>query len=207
MIETLYDNEWVSVRRLVLPNFDIEGYVYAHESRCAGRIATIMPFRVIEDKLCQHVTHAADDCQQNNGQDEPDAHIEFLMHDELIPCWHTTQPCLCTISGYFDADIDDVGCRSTTVRTLLRVAGYRVNASDLIDLGYSFTSRSADTIHFIYAMDLTDVEPTTTGDSTCRWVNYDELVVSSDSQSHVAWTRLLAWFIERLHGNEDGDDR
>lgn len=214
MIETLCDNEWLSLRRIVDKPRGVDGYVYSHETRCVGRIVVVLPFRVIADDPCEHATHDADRCRASGGDEDPDVHIEVLLRDELVPCWFSDEPSLSAITGGWEPT-DDLLCRSAAVRELFEEAGYRVDDADLVRLGVSRTSKSSDTMNFLYAVDLTEVEQTGDGRgdgsaveaaATCRWVAANRASEVLDPQVHVVLNRLRTWFLDQFLTDVEEDD-
>lgn len=176
-IETLYDNEWVSLRQIRHPESAINGYVYSHESRCAGRIVSVLPYR-------------------RTGTSEA---VEVLLRDEITPCWHTVEPQLSTITGGWEPH-DDLECRETARRELYEEAGYAASIDELINLGACRGTKSTDTMYWLWGVDLTGREKTGTGEgdgseieraASCRWVSPEELIGQAvDPLAHVLWTRL-----------------
>jgi len=211
-IETLYDGEWLSLRKLVNVSRGIEGYVYAHETRCAGRIVVVMPFRVVADDPCEHVSHEASECATNGGSELPDVHIELLLIDEVVPCWATDGPSLSSITGGWEFG-DDIMCRQTATRELHEEAGFVVGTDALISLGIARGTKSSDTVYFIYGVNLTEVKQTDAGNgdgsaleaiASTRWVDAARASESSDSLVHAAANRLRVWFFEQFELT--GDD-
>jgi 8-oxo-dGTP pyrophosphatase MutT (NUDIX family) len=198
VIETLHDDEWVSLRRIVARELGIHGYVYSHETRCAGRIAVVMPFRMRETGLL------VDD-------DVPEVVLEVLLREEVTPCWHTTEPQLSGITGGWE-DGDDLGCLFTAIRELWEEAGYRVHPKDMVDLGTCRGTKSTDTVYFLWGVDLTDVEKTGDGSgdgselearATNRWVLHTDVIEAVDPTAHVARNRLMAWLVREFAGDDE----
>lgn len=191
MIETLHDDEWVSLRRIVARELGIHGYVYSHESRCAGRIVVVMPFRTRE-------TGELDE------EGLPEVVLEVLLREEVTPCWHTTEPQLSSITGGWE-DGDALDCRDTAAHELREEAGYDVQLAKFIDLGTCRGTKSTDTVYFLWGVDLTDVEQTGDGSgdgseleaqATNRWVPHTGVVDAVDPVAHVAHNRLMAWMMD-----------
>lgn len=84
MIETLHENEWLSLRTVRAPELGINGYVFSHETRCRGQIVAVLPFTV--------------------GR-------RYLVRREVTPCW-SLEPQLSAITGgYEGGDIADDAVR------------------------------------------------------------------------------------------------
>ena len=130
-VETLMENEWLSLKKMVYTDANIQGYVYSHETACKGKKIAIMPFRISE------------------GKESP---IEVLLREEVTPCWHATKPFLSSITGGCE---EGATPEEDAVRELLEEAGYEVGVEDLISLGTSFGTKSTDTVYYLYTVDLT----------------------------------------------------
>jgi len=185
MIETLYSNKWLSLKCIVVPWEGITGYVYSHETRCDGKIVVVLPYRF----------RTGGDGDDHCG----DIRVEFLLTNEIVPCWDLATSPMSAITGGWE-ETDDQLCRATAVRELWEESGYLVADSALISLGRSFASKSSDTVYHLYTVELGDRDPTGDGcgdgseleaKATCRWVGRDELLDSSDPQVHVAYNRLM----------------
>lgn len=186
-IETLYDNEWVSLRRITLPgeaDDGVNGYVYSHETRCAGRIVSVLPYLITLPGL------------------------RFLLREEITPCWGSiTEPQLSTITGGWDEG-DDLTCFMTAQRELWEEAGYRVKLEDLVYLGGVRGTKSTDTQYHLFTVDLTGVEQTGDGEgdgseleavASNRWVDPKTLAAEAlDPMAYVAMVKLNAWRLKGL---------
>jgi len=136
--EELYHNDWVSLRIVRAPEKGVKGYVYSTETRCKGKIISILPFRKIpitskDPKLGQVIRY------------------EYLLKSELTPCWDMEKQVLSTITGGVEGDQP----MATAVMELKEETGYAVDKTDLILLGHSYASKSSDTQYFLYSVDLT----------------------------------------------------
>ncbi len=169
MIETLYDNPWLSLRITSDPDRGVDGYVYSHESRCHGRIVAVLPFRDTETGRV------------------------YLVRQETTPCW-SMEPVLSAVTGgYEGGDIAD-----DAVHEMLEETGYVVTRDELIDLGTSYASKSTDTIYSLYAVNVTEKTPgeavgdgshlDTTG--TTVWLPPAELAPVKDPQVALMFLRL-----------------
>jgi hypothetical protein len=191
MIEELYSNEWVSLRRIVEPSLGINGYVYSHETRCSGKIVVVLPYRIMSDV---NANVNIDDIVAGDS-----LHIEFLLRDEITPCWSVDVSQLSAITGSWE-DTDDPLCRSAAVRELWEESGYLIADSEMISLGKSFASKSSDTVYYLYTVNLHGLKPTGDGRgdgselearASCRWMREDELFDLLDPQVHLAHNRLM----------------
>lgn len=169
-IQTLHENTWLSLKLIRKPDAGVDGYVFSHETRCAGRIVAILPYR-----------------------DTP-AGREYLAKREMTPCWSLGQIRSAITGGYEGADIED-----DAVRELLEETGYAIARDELIPLGESYASKSSDTIYTLFSADLTSREAgEAIGDgsrleseSAAEWVSPAALIGVMDPQVHVMLTRLL----------------
>lgn len=159
----LYHNDWLSL-------YEIDGYVYSHESRSDGRIVAILPFR-----------------------DTPDGR-QYLLRSEVTPCWDYEEPTISSITGGCEGgDTDD-----DAVRELYEEAGYIITTDQLIPLGTSYASKSSDTIYILSAVDVTDIKQTEApGDgsyaeskATTKWYSARELSDILDPQVATMYWRL-----------------
>lgn len=168
MIETLHENEWLSLRVVREPERGVNGYVYSHESRCAGRIVAALPFR-----------------DTKNGR-------EWLLKCEVTPCWSMNPVASAITGGYEGGDIED-----DAVREMLEETGYSITRDELIDLGESYASKSADTVYSLFTVDLTGREQgEALGDGTrleseavTIWVPADRLRTVRDPQVSAMFVR------------------
>lgn len=124
--ETLFENEWVSLKRIVAPKQGVRGYVYSHETRCSGIIIALLPYLL----------------EGHNYQ--------YLLRKELTPCWSMTKKMVSTITGGFEDDV-----MQDAVRELREEAGYTIEEDELIDLGTCFGTKSSDTLYHLFSVDLT----------------------------------------------------
>lgn len=171
MIETLLDNEWLSLRVIREPGRGVNGYVYSHESRCAGRIVAVLPYVNLP---------------------EPEGR-RYLVKSETTPCWSMDQVLSAITGGYEGGDIED-----DAVREMLEETGYGIARDELLPLGESFASESADTVYSLFAVDLTGKTPgVPLGDgsrleseSAAVWCSAHRLAGLRDPQLHVMYMRL-----------------
>jgi 8-oxo-dGTP pyrophosphatase MutT (NUDIX family) len=171
MIETLHENEWLSLRVLREPDKGVNGYVYSHESRCGGRIVAILPY------------HDTAEGRQ------------YLLKSETTPCWSLNQVMSAITGGYEGDNIED-----DAVREMLEETGYAIVAEELIPLGGSYASKSSDTIYTLYSVDLTGrTAGVPLGDgsrleseSAAVWLPGQEITRVCDPQVSVMYVRLTA---------------
>lgn len=134
----LWNNEWLSVRRIRNPSKGVYGYYYLHEERCNGYIASILPFRINEYKITDRK--------------------EFLVRSELTPCWDIENNVYSSITGGFD--LKHGGSIAETARAELREeTGYIVKLQSLINLGTCYGTKSTDTVYHLFSVDLTNLAP------------------------------------------------
>jgi 8-oxo-dGTP pyrophosphatase MutT (NUDIX family) len=136
-VETLCDNEWLSLKKMVDPDNGINGCVYSHEERCNGNIIAILPFRTI-------------DVKEHNVSE-----LEFLVRREVCPCWDRLRQITCSITGGLEKGQTPIQC---ALNELWEEAGYKVEEKDMIFVGNCFASKSSDTKYHLYIVNLTDKE-------------------------------------------------
>lgn len=170
-ITDLYSGPWVSLRRIRKPEQGINGYVYSHETRCQGLIVAVLPFRW-------------DDQQQ----------LQLLVKREVTPCWDL-EPVRSAITGGWEGG----HVTADAVREMLEETGYEITADELIPLGQTYASKSADTRYELFSVDLTGrVAGPALGDgsvleaeATAEWIRPDEVAQVMDPQVSAMWVRLL----------------
>lgn len=165
-VNELYHNDWLSLKEVVAPEEDIQGYVFSHETRCNGKIVVVLPFR-------------------KNGDN-----FEYGLRKEVTPSW-SLDPEISALTGGFENDIED-----TAIMELEEEAGFKAEKRELIDLGESYASKSSDTVYSLFAVDVTGKEEgEALGDGTkqdaegtIEWVRKPD---SKDPQVSIAYLRLL----------------
>lgn len=148
-----------------------EGYYFLHENRCDGKIVSLLPFR-----------------QRQRG-------LEYLARVEVCPA-HGLTPEVCGITGGVDPGTSVV---ETARHELLEEAGYRVELAELIDLGQVYPSKSADTVAYLFGVDVTDrTAETATGDGS-RWEQGSSVLWVTKQQGLLVQDPLFVTCIARLH--------
>lgn len=173
----LCKNKWLSLMEIKAPELGINGYVYSHETRCNGEIVALLPYR-----------------NPSNGV------YEYLLKNEMTPCW-SFEKTLSAITGGWEGD--DI--RSDAVKELLEETGYKIEKTDLINLGASYASKSADTIYSLFSVDLTGKEesiPLGDGsriesESEAIWVKPNKLYEILDPQVSVMYVRLKKYLVSK----------
>lgn len=173
-IKEIFHNEWLSLMEIVVPEEDVNGYVYSHETRCDGKIIVVLPFRKNGDKL------------------------EFGLRKEVTPCW-SLKPEISSLTGGYEGGDP----RDTAILELKEEAGFEAKHDELIDLGTSYVSKSSDTVYYLYAIDVTDKKSgEATGDGTKQdaegTIEWFERPQSDDPQVAVIYLRLLRHFGEKI---------
>lgn len=166
--ETLHHNEWLSLHVMRAPEAGVNGYVYSHETRCGGLIVAVLPYR--------------------NG---PEGR-EWLVKSEVTPCWSLNPIRSAITGGYEGGDIAD-----DAVREMLEETGYKITRDELVPLGESYASKSADTVYVLFTVDLTGRTPgEALGDGTrieaeaeAVWVFPEALADVLDPQVSVMYVR------------------
>lgn len=128
-VETLKDNEWLSLKKMVDPENGVNGYVFSHETRCNDHIVSILPYRLVGDKM------------------------EFCLRKEVTPCWSMKQH-ISSITG----GVEDNDPLTTAIHEIDEEAGYKVSPNELVSLGTCFGTKSCDTIYHLYTVNLTNKE-------------------------------------------------
>lgn len=170
----LFHNEWLSLKKIVVPEGNIKGYVYSHETRCDGKIIAVLPYRFLFRK--------------NKIE------TEFLLRREITPSWHPTEPIYSSITGGWEPK----GILQTAVDEMVEETGYIVDPLEMIPLGNSYASKSSDTVYSLFSVNLTDREPgEPTGEdstpetgSSAVWVTEQALRAVRDPQVAVMLLRL-----------------
>ncbi len=176
--EVLLANEWLSLKVIRKPEAGVNGYVYSHESRCAGRIVAVLPWRSV---------------RAPGGPLDSSARVEWLLKCEVTPCWSFDPVVSAITGGYEGGDIED-----DAVREMLEETGYEITRDELVPLGTSYASKSADTVYSLFTVDLTGRVPgEALGDGTrieaeALWVTSDVLATVMDPQVSVMYVRALA---------------
>jgi hypothetical protein len=168
-IKDLFSNDWVSLRELSCPSKDIKGYSFLHETRCDGKIISILPYKTVDEDY------------------------EFLIRKEVTPCW-SLSPEFSSITGG-----DEGNVVKTTIMELKEEAGYDVDESELIDLGICYGTKSSDTIYSLFSVNLTDKKKgEVAGDgsslekiATCVWVKALFLLKVKDPLASTLFLRLM----------------
>lgn len=162
MIErkVLYATKWLELIEMKDPENGVNGYVYTHAVWSGGQGVAVLPFRRIA-------------AWGGTVASPPD--VEFLLRQEITPCWKMT-PALSSITGGMDHEGEDpIECAA---RELEEEGGYTVKPGDRwIRLGSARMSKSSTTVMHLFAVDLTDIERgTAEGDGTeleakayCEW--------------------------------------
>lgn len=189
--ETLFQNEWVSLKKIVEPKKGVQGYVYSHETRCLGIIISVLPFRRI--KTAKSFGLPA---------------YEFLLREELTPCWSMDKKIRSTITGGFEGHLEDLSLIASTKndaqRELKEEAGYSVDLKDFIFLGNCYASKSSDTVYALFGVDLTDVaSEKAEGDgsllekqATTVWCKKEDILICKDPLASVLYLRLYDYLLE-----------
>jgi len=131
MIETLYHNEWLSLKRVCVPERGINGYVFSHEERCRGEIIAVLLFRYIESG------------------------VEYGLRCECTPCWAVDTPIPSALTGGVEKDSTPIQTLWVEIR---EESGYR-HLTKLHTLGECRGTKSTDTIYYLYGADVTGIDP------------------------------------------------
>jgi len=177
MVRTLFPNEWVELRELVLPEQGVKGYVYSHEKRCHGHIVAVLPYRMDSDGNLE----------------------EVMVRQEVTPCWGM-KPVMSSITGGVEKDADgELDPLGTAALELREEGGLSVDLSELKSLGICRGTKSTDTVYHLYAADAADaLEVEATGDGSrleslvkCIWVKPERLKDAMDPLLAMLFVRLV----------------
>jgi len=166
-IESLYENTWVSLRKLILPeNVTNHEYIFSHETRCDGKIVVVLPYRIVKNKY------------------------EFLLRSEVVPCWDTEHESICALTGGVDHGKSP---GEMAVQELLEESGYHATMNQLLPLGQCRGTKSTDTVFIIFAVDLSDkevLEPSSEA-GHCFWTS--DISDAVDPMVYVAHNKLTSY--------------
>ena len=128
IIETLLENKWLSLKIMKYPEKGINGYVFSHETRCNGKIISILPFKKT-----------------------PSGNYMYLLRKEVTPCWNPDQQVISSITG--GVDNDDIS--TTVIHEMIEEGGYEITLENIISLGTTYGVKSSDTVYYYFTIDLT----------------------------------------------------
>lgn len=169
-VETLADNEWLTLHTLKAPHMGINGYIFSHEVRCKGQIVAILPYRRV-------------------AKDE----WEALLRDEVVPPWGLSSS-VCSITG--GCDHEDEEPVEVAKRELKEEAGYDVPLEAFHSLGTCRGTKSTDTVYHLFGVDVTGEEAgEATGDGSqledeASTVWSSEPETCDDPLVSVMWARI-----------------
>jgi hypothetical protein len=166
--EKLFGDEWLELRRLTDPENGVNGYTYYHEVRCNGAVVSVLPFRYLED-----------------------GSIEYLLRQEVTPCWTMEQ-----VPSSFTGGVETEDPTEDALRELEEEAGFVVD--QLIPLGTCRGPKCADTVYHLFAADVTGLqEGTHEGDGSAFEAAADNVWVkqihAEDPLVYVLAMRLTQW--------------
>jgi len=173
----LCKTEWVSLRKMIDPEYGVNGYDYLHEDRCDGQIVVILPYRY-----------------------NPETNLlEFLLRSEVTPPWGMNES-ISSITG--EVEKDSTSKILDAVRELKEEAGYEVEPQDMVFLGISRGTKSVDTVYYLFTVELTKIEKKeATGDGTkleamahCYWTS--DISAAVDPMVYVAFYKFNEYFSE-----------
>jgi 8-oxo-dGTP pyrophosphatase MutT (NUDIX family) len=127
----LFTGPWLALKQLSIPEWGVT-YVYAHEARCNGKIAAVLPFRRNEDRR-----------------------MEYLLRREITPAWGLDHA-LSAVTGGVETGEQPM---QTALRELAEETGYEVAYDDLFPLGTCRGTKACDTSYQLFGVDLTNLEP------------------------------------------------
>lgn len=170
--KTLFANSWLSLMQIEDPDKGVSGYVYAHETRCDGKIVLILPFR--------------------GKKDSAFGGIEVMFRREVTPSWDMN-PRLSGITG----GVEEEDPAEDALRELEEEAGYTLSRENLIFLGTAYASKAMDTVYYLYAVNVDgQSQQNATGDGSrlesegsVEW--HDSAMECEDAVATCAYFRLV----------------
>ncbi|MBQ1047833.1 NUDIX hydrolase [Micromonospora sp. C51] len=175
--ELLCENKFVSLRVIRDTAAGVDGYVYAHEARCAGRMVAVLPYKATQFGY------------------------RYLVRSEITPCWSII-PTLSAITGGCEGR--DV--RAEAVRELLEETSFAIKPDELIPLGDSFASKSSDTVFNLFSVNLAGrTAGPPSGDGTpleargrAVWVDKNDLTKIPDPLVALLYLRLREQLVDQF---------
>ena len=158
-----------------------DGYIFSREVRCEGIIISLLPYRI-----------------------KRSSNVEFLARLEVCPA-HGKGLRLCSITGGLEKDKTS---QETAQKELWEEAGFRTEVSEFISLGQARPSKTADTIAYLFAVDVSlKSQSTPQGDgskfeanASVKWVDYNQGINIEDPLFVTALTRLFNLLREGNNG-------
>jgi len=176
-LETLWKNKWISIRKRS------DGYTYLHEDKCNGMLVAILPFKFLaRDEMCYLARF--------------EVIPPHLLTDQTLQEASKNPPPSCITGG---VDIPDpLDLDREVLRELEEEAGYIVDKSKLISLGSINQSKIADTIIYLFAVNVTGlgkIKPLGDGSklektAKCKWITEPLAIWGSDPLMPVILLRL-----------------
>src|SRR4051812_50078545 len=118
-IETLYENEWLSLKTVREPDKGVNNYIYSYESSCQGRKVAVLPYRVTIYGF------------------------QFLVKSEITPCW-SMEPIMSAVTGGDEGiDIKDDAVWGKVVET-----GYKIFLKKFIFFGNFYVGKYFYTVYY-----------------------------------------------------------
>lgn len=179
--KTLLANQWLSLMQVEDPDHGISGYVYAHETRCEGKVVLVLPFRA--------------------NKDNHFGGFEVLFRREVTPSWDMNAKL-----GGITGGVEESDPALDALRELEEEAGYTVSKEDLIFLGTTYASKAMDTVYHLYAANVEGkAQQKASGDGsrledegTVEW--HESAMDCEDAVASCAYFRLM-WAM--LHWRRD----
>ena len=169
----LYKTKYVELRKIVTIQPKIKEYIYLHESRSAGKVVAIVPYRRVNNTF------------------------KFLVRYERTPCW---EPGLtpCAFTGGIDEGEEP---SYTACRELKEESGIEINERELIYLGTCFGTKSSDTTYYLFSALLNSdnihrdyhIESTAQIKSGAGWLSLSEAIGYGDPIMHTILMRTTEY--------------
>ena len=169
--QKLYHTDWFSLNQI--EHAPGKNYIYFHCEKYNGKVVAILPFRINSKKQ-----------------------LEYLVIDELRPCWGVENLITCSITGGVNLD---QSTEESAIHEILEETGYLVEEHHLIDLGTCKECKASDSVYNLFAVDLTNKEAgeiKTDGTgleklSKIKWIQQKELSSCDDPLLGIMFLRLM----------------
>lgn len=152
---------------------DRDGYTFVREVRCDGQIVALLPFRT-------------------SGEVD---NVEFLARLEVCPA-HGPELEQCSITGGVEPG---QSVEEAALQELWEEAGYRAEANELVSLGQARPSKAADTVVYLFAIDVTGKSQAPLSmdashfetNASVEWLDHEQGLQMTDPLFVTAIARLL----------------
>jgi len=170
IVETLCEDKWMALKRIKNEEHGVSGYTFSHEKASNGKKVAVLPYRKKDDDS-----------------------LEFLLRHEVTPCW-SMDPEISSVTGSVEQGQTPL---DNAIIELKEETGYTAEGSEFKELGVAYASKSADTVYYLFAVDVAGKEQgDADGDgskqdseATTAW--YDKPFLYKDPHLSVLYCRLM----------------